>query len=100
MDDNIASFMTKARSDRGSRARVIGNYTLAIFDFHIAILCTQRRNFTTLTKKRKTKVVPIGFSINRGSFSKRRAFQSKNASTLPRGVNSELFTPERKSEAV
>jgi glycosyltransferase involved in cell wall biosynthesis len=96
MDDNIASFMTKGAFGKWFARRVMGNYNFPIFDFHIANSPYTAQEFYNASKNRKTKVAPIGFSINAGSFSKLRAFLSKNASTFARAASTASFFARKK----
>jgi glycosyltransferase involved in cell wall biosynthesis len=101
MDDNIASFMTKGAFGSWLARRVIGNYTLAIFDFHIANSVYTAQEFYNAYKKAENKSRSDWFFNKSWQFFKApRIPIEERIYVCPRGVNSELFTPERKSEAV
>ncbi|MEJ7701922.1 MAG: glycosyltransferase family 4 protein [Pyrinomonadaceae bacterium] len=84
MDDNIASFMTKKPYGRWLARRVIGNYILPTFDFHIANSPYTAEEFFQSVKKPIIRVVPNGFSIGAGDFLMLRSFRLKSASRLVR----------------
>ncbi len=101
MDDNIASFMTKSAFGSWLARRVIGNYTLAVFDFHIANSVYTAQEFYNAYKKAENKNRSDWFFNKSWQFFKApRIPIEERIYVCPRGVNSELFTPERKSEAV
>ena len=101
MDDNIASFMTKGAFGSWLARRIIGNYTLAVFDFHIANSVYTAQEFYKAYKKEENE------SRNKWFFNK--AWQFFKAPRIPieeriyvcpRGVNAEVFRANRKSETV
>ena len=101
MDDNIASFMTKGAFGSWLARRVIGNYTLAVFDFHIANSVYTAQEFYNAYKKAENKSRSDWFFNKSWQFFKApRIPIEERIYVCPRGVNSELFTPQRKSEAV
>jgi glycosyltransferase involved in cell wall biosynthesis len=101
MDDNIASFMTKGAFGNWLARRVIGNYTLAVFDFHIANSVYTAQEFYNAYKKAENRSRSDWFFNKSWQFFKApRIPVEERIYVCPRGVNSEMFTPERKSEAV
>jgi glycosyltransferase involved in cell wall biosynthesis len=101
MDDNIASFMTKSAAGEWLARRIIGNYTLAVFDFHIANSVYTAQEFYKAYKKEENK------SRNNWFFNKSwqlfkapRVPVEERIYVCPRGVNSEVFRADRKSETV
>jgi glycosyltransferase involved in cell wall biosynthesis len=95
MDDNIASFLTGGKIGKWFARRIIGNYTLPNFDFHIAnspytaeefYKALDRPNwfFNACWRFFKAPRVPI----------EERIF------VCPRGVNSEQFSPGRASAEI
>jgi glycosyltransferase involved in cell wall biosynthesis len=98
MDDNIASFVTRGRIGKWFARRIMGNYNFPNFDFHIANSAYTAEEFYE----------SVGVSNN-----KRRANWFMNACwqffkaprvpvedrifVCPRGVDTETFTPRRKS---
>ncbi|HEX8636540.1 MAG TPA: glycosyltransferase, partial [Pyrinomonadaceae bacterium] len=101
MDDNIASFMTKGAFGGWLARRVIGNYTLAVFDFHIANSVYTAQEFYNAYKKAENRSRSDWFFNKSWQFFKApRVPVEERIYVCPRGVNSELFTPERRSDAV
>lgn len=101
MDDNVASFMSKGAFGEWLAKRVIGNYTLAVFDFHIANSVYTAQEFYKAYKKEENS------SRNDWFFNKAwRLFKApripveERIYVCPRGVNAELFRADRKSDAV
>jgi len=101
MDDNIASFMTKSKFGEWLARRVIGNYTLAVFDFHIANSVYTAQEFYKAYKREENR--------NRSDWFFNKAWQLFKAPRVPveeriyvcpRGVNAEVFRADRKSDAV
>jgi len=101
MDDNIASFMTKGAFGEWLARRIIGNYTLAIFDFHIANSVYTAQEFYKAYKKEENK--------NRSDWFFNKAWQFFKAPRIPieeriyvcpRGVNAAVFRADRKNESI
>jgi glycosyltransferase involved in cell wall biosynthesis len=101
MDDNISSFMTEGKFGKWLAQSVIGKYTLPNFDFHIANSPYTAEEFYKAVgagkKKRRPKKL---FNWSWRTFKAPRIPLHERIFVCPRGVNSELFSPERKSEAV
>ena len=75
MDDNIGSFLTKGKIGKWLARRVIGNYTLPNFDYHIAnSVYTAEEFYEAFEKSPNIRNAPTGFSTNPGSFSMPRVF--------------------------
>lgn len=101
MDDNIASFMTKGAFGAWLARRVIGNYTLAVFDFHIANSVYTAEEFYKAYKKAENKSRSDWFFNKSWRFFKApRIPVEERIYVCPRGVNAETFRASRKSEAV
>ena len=101
MDDNIASFMTKSSVGEWLARRVIGNYTLAIFDFHIANSVYTAQEFYKAYKREENKNRSDWFFNKAWQFFKApRVPVEERIYVCPRGVNSEVFRADRKNESV
>lgn len=96
MDDNIASFMTKGRLGRRLARSVIGKYILPSFDFHIANSPYTAEEFFLADEE------TAGF-LKKWARKKLRAPQvdlKERVFVCPRGVNAEMFSPDRRSPEV
>jgi glycosyltransferase involved in cell wall biosynthesis len=101
MDDNIASFMTKGALGGWLARRVIGNYTLAVFDFHIANSVYTAQEFYNAYKKAENLRRSDWFFNKSWQFFKApRVPVEERIYVCPRGVNAEIFRADRKSGAV
>jgi glycosyltransferase involved in cell wall biosynthesis len=101
MDDNIASFMTEKAFGSWLARRVIGNYTLAVFDFHIANSVYTAQEFYNAYKKAENRRRSDWFFNKSWQFFKApRIPVEERIYVCPRGVNSEIFTPARQSETI
>ncbi|HEX9961356.1 MAG TPA: glycosyltransferase, partial [Pyrinomonadaceae bacterium] len=101
MDDNIASFMTKGALGGWLARRVIGNYTLAVFDFHIANSDYTAQEFYNAYKKAENLRRSDWFLNKSWQFFKApRVPVEERIYVCPRGVNAEVFRADRKSDAV
>jgi glycosyltransferase involved in cell wall biosynthesis len=101
MDDNIASFMTQGALGGWLARRVIGNYTLAVFDFHIANSVYTAQEFYNAYKKAENSSRSDWFLNKCWQFFKApRIPVEERIYVCPRGVNAEVFRADRKSDAV
>lgn len=101
MDDNIASFMTKSSFGEWLARRVIGNYTLAVFDFHIANSVYTAQEFYKAYKKEENARRNDWFFNKAWQFFKApRIPVEERIYVCPRGVNAEVFRASRKNDAV
>ncbi len=101
MDDNIASFMTRSKFGEWLARRVIGNYTLAIFDFHIANSVYTAQEFYKAYKREENKNRSDWFFNKAWQFFKApRVPIEERIYVCPRGVNAEVFRADRRSAAV
>jgi glycosyltransferase involved in cell wall biosynthesis len=98
MDDNIASFLTSGRLGLWLARRVIGNYTMPSFDYHIANSKYTAEEFYDSLSPEKNKGRSEGF-LNWcwRYFKSPRVRIEDRVLVCPRGVNSAMFTPERRS---
>jgi Glycosyltransferase len=101
MDDNIESFLTKRKIGKWLARRVIGNYTLPNFDFHIAN--------STYTADEFYKAYKRAENLSRSDWFFNKCWQFFKAPRVPieerifvcpRGVNASTFRPDRRSEKV
>ena len=101
MDDNIASFLTKGKAGQWLARRVIGNYTLPSFDYHIANSAYTAEEFFDSLSPEKNKGRSKRF-LNWcwRYFAAPRVPASERIFVCPRGVNAVQFTPERRSDEV
>jgi glycosyltransferase involved in cell wall biosynthesis len=101
MDDNIASFMTKGAFGRWLARRVIGNYTLAVFDFHIANSVYTAEEFYKAYKRAENESRSDWlFNKSWQFFKAPRVPVEERIYVCPRGVNAEVFRADRRNEAV
>jgi glycosyltransferase involved in cell wall biosynthesis len=101
MDDNIASFMTKGAFGSWLARRVIGNYTLAIFDFHIANSAYTAEEFYKAYKQEENRRRSDRFFNWSWRFFKApRVPVEERIYVCPRGVNAEVFRADRRNESV
>ena len=101
MDDNIGSFLTRGALGRWFARRVIGNYTMPNFDYHIANSTYTAEEFYESLSTEKNPRRSEGFLNWCWRFFKApRVPLEERVFVCPRGVDSAHFTPERKSEDV
>ncbi|HEY8559798.1 MAG TPA: glycosyltransferase, partial [Pyrinomonadaceae bacterium] len=101
MDDNIASFMTRSKFGEWLARRVIGNYTLAIFDFHIANSVYTAEEFYKAYKRAENQSRSDWFFNKTWRFfNAPRVPIEERIYVCPRGVNSKLFRADRKNERI
>ncbi len=101
MDDNIGSFLTKGKIGKWIARRVIGNYTLPNFDYHIAnSVYTAEEFYEAFEKSPDTKRSDWFFNKSWQFFKAPRVSLKERVFVCPRGVDSRWFSPERKSAGV
>jgi glycosyltransferase involved in cell wall biosynthesis len=101
MDDNISSFLTNGKIGKWFARRVIGNYTLPNFDFHIANSpYTAEEFYKALEKAENPRRSEKFLNWSWRFFKAPRVPIEERIFVCPRGVNSAQFSPERKSEEV
>lgn len=101
MDDNVGSFLTSGRIGKWFARRVIGNYTIPNFDYHIAnSTYTAEEFYESLSpeanKNRSDAFLNWCWRFFRAS----RVAAKERIFVCPRGVDSVLFSPDRRSETV
>ncbi|HEX6123847.1 MAG TPA: glycosyltransferase [Pyrinomonadaceae bacterium] len=101
MDDNVGSFLTRGRLGKWFARRVIGNYTIPNFDYHIANSTYTAEEFYESLSVRTNEGRNDAFMNWCWRFFKAPRVQvDERIFVCPRGVDSGLFTPERRSEDV
>ena len=101
MDDNIGSFLTRGSAGTWFARRVIGNYTIPNFDYHIANSAYTADEFYASLSSEKNPRRSAGF-LNRcwRFFKAPRVKIAERIFVCPRGIDSVLFTPDRRSDEV
>ena len=101
MDDNIGSFLTKGKIGKWIARRIMGNYNLPSFDYHIANSPYTAEEFYQSFKKSENPRRSEWFFNKCWQFFKapRVPFEER-IYVCPRGVDIEQFSPDRKSEKV
>ena len=101
MDDNVGSFLTSGRVGQWFARRVIGNYTLPNFDYHIAnSTYTAEEFYESLSAETNRGRSDAFLNWCWRFFRAPRIAAEDRIFVCPRGVDSVLFTPDRKSEEV
>ena len=101
MDDNIASFLSKGKIGQWLARRVIGNYTLPSFDYHIANSAyTAEEFFDSLSEDKNKKRSKRFLNWCWRYFAAPRVPAAERIFVCPRGVDIDLFSPEKRSEEV
>jgi glycosyltransferase involved in cell wall biosynthesis len=101
MDDNIGSFLTSGSLGKWFARRVIGNYTIPNFDYHIANSAYTAEEFYDSLSSEKNPNRSGGFLNWCWRFFKApRVSASERIFVCPRGVNSKQFSPDRKSDEI
>lgn len=101
MDDNVGSFLTTGRLGKWFARRLIGNYTLPSFDFHIANSCyTAEEFFDSVDPQKNPRRNMRFFEFCWRYFRAPRIPLKQRVFVCPRGVDSIQFSPDRKDTAV
>ena len=101
MDDNIGSFLTGGKLGTWLARRVIGNYTLPNFDFHIANSAyTAEEFFDSVSAEHNARRSHRFLNWCWQAFKAPRIPVSERIFVCPRGVDAAHFTPERRSNKV
>lgn len=101
MDDNISSFLSSSSLAKWFARRVIGNYTMPNFDYHIANSAYTADEFynslsTDANPHRSLKFLNACWRF----FKAPRVPASERVFVCPRGVNTEQYSPDRKSDEI
>jgi len=101
MDDNIASFVTKRKWGSWLARRIIGNYTMPSFDYHIANSTYTAEEFQdSLSPEKNPRRSNAFLNWCWRFFRAARVPVSERIFVCPRGVDSIHFTPDRISDDV
>ncbi|HVF30394.1 MAG TPA: glycosyltransferase [Pyrinomonadaceae bacterium] len=101
MDDNVGSFLTRGALGKWFARRVIGNYTMPNFDYHIANSAyTAQEFYESLSPDENPRRSKDFLNWCWRFFRAPRVAGSERIFVCPRGVDSALFTPDRKSNEV
>lgn len=101
MDDNVGSFLTRGRIGKWFARRVIGNYTMPNFDYHIAnSTYTAEEFFESLTPELNGRRSDAFLNWCWRAFKAPRVPVDQRIFVCPRGVDSLHFTPDRISDDV
>jgi alpha-1,6-mannosyltransferase len=101
MDDNVASFLSGGSLAKRFARRVIGNYTIPSFDYHIAnSTYTAEEFFESVKHIGKAKRSKWFLNKTWRWLSSPRVPVRDRVIVCPRGVDAIQFTPERRSESV
>lgn len=101
MDDNIGSFISKGKLGQWLARRVIGNYTLPSFDYHIANSAyTAEEFFDSAEPAKNPRRSKAFFNWCWRYFAAPQVPFRERVFVCPRGVDTEQFSPARSSEQV
>lgn len=101
MDDNVGSFLSGGRLGKWFARRVIGNYTLPNFDYHIAnSTYTAEEFYNSISKENGLSRSDRFLNWCWQAFKAPRIPVDDRIFVCPRGVDSRQFTPERLSDDV
>jgi glycosyltransferase involved in cell wall biosynthesis len=101
MDDNVGSFLTRGRLGKWFARRVIGNYTMPNFDYHIAnSTYTAEEFYESLSPESNPRRSDRFLNWSWRFFKAPRIATDERVFVCPRGVDSVLFSPDRRSDAI
>ncbi|MFV0389478.1 MAG: glycosyltransferase [Pyrinomonadaceae bacterium] len=101
MDDNIASFLFGGAPSKSFARAVMGDYNFPSFDFHIANSPYTAEEFTSsIAKFTNPRRLNAWLNFCWRFFRSPRVPVSERIFVCPRGVDSDLFSPERRAKAV
>lgn len=101
MDDNIVSFLTTGRLGKWLARRVIGNYTLPGFDYHLANSAYTAEEFFESVRAEDNPGRSSRFLNACWRFFKApRVPLEERIFVCPRGVDTVFFSPDRKSDGI
>lgn len=101
MDDNIGSFLIGGRTGKWIARRVMGNYNLPAFDYHIANSAYTAEEFFESLDTAKNRGRWNWFTNKSWQFLRApRVNHSERIFVCPRGVDAEFFSPNRRSDKV
>ncbi len=101
MDDNVSSFLSGGKIGKWFARRVMGNYNLPSFDYHIANSAYTAQEFYESFRKKDNPSRSDWFFNKTWQWLKApRVPVEERIYVCPRGVNAQIFRPELKSENV
>lgn len=101
MDDNIGSFLSSGPLAKWFARRVIGNYTMPNFDYHIAnSTYTAQEFFNSLAEDKNPHRSDRFLNACWRFFKSPRVPVSERVFVCPRGVDIAQYSPDRKSDEV
>lgn len=101
MDDNIGSFLTRGKFGKWLARRVMSNYTLPSFDYHIANSAyTAEEFYNAASPGQNPKRSSSFLNWCWRTFKAPRVPVAERIFVCPRGVDSAHFTPDRLSDDV
>ncbi len=101
MDDNVESFVSSGRVGNWFARRVISNYTLPNFDFHIAnSIYTAQEFFDAYSSDSNPRRSERFFNFCWRFFKAPRIPVEERVFICPRGVNTDVFRPDRKDDSI
>ncbi|HMO80514.1 MAG TPA: glycosyltransferase [Pyrinomonadaceae bacterium] len=100
MDDNVGSFISRGKAGKWLSSRVVGNYLLPSFDYHIANSSYTADEFYESVRSTARKGPRSLFSRSWRIFGAPRVPLSERVFVCPRGVNTQHYRPDRRSEPV
>ncbi len=99
MDDNIGSFVSGGKIGKWFAKRIIGNYTMPSFDYHIANSTYTADEFhASLSSEENNNRSNTFLNWCWRFFNAPRVAVNERVFVCPRGVDSALFSPDRRSE--
>lgn len=101
MDDNMESYLTKGKLGKWFSRRYMSNYNFPCYDFHIANSdYTAQEFYESVRKSDNPKRSKLFFNYCWRLFKAPRVPFEERIFVCPRGVNTERYYPERKSDVV
>lgn len=101
MDDNVGSFLTSGKAGKWFARRIIANYILPSFDFHLANSAYTAEEFNhaispSRNKHRSNAVLGRCWRFLKAP----RVPLEERSFVCPRGVDAGMFTPEKRSATI
>lgn len=101
MDDNVGSFVSNGRIGKWFARRIIGNYMMPSFDYHIAnSTYTAEEFYESLSPEKNLRRSETFLNRTWRFFKAPRIPVGERIFVCPRGVDSVHFTPERTSDDI
>jgi len=101
MDDNVGSFLTRGAFGKWLARRVIGNYTIPSFDFHIAnSTYTAQEFFDAVSDAKNPHRSRFLFETCWNLLRSPGVPVEERVFVCPRGVDANMYSPERGSDEV